>query len=143
MNFKRSHERQTERIDFARDQRQQANEFAQDVWQMVRAGRMLGEKFRREHPFGSYTLDFVCLDLRLVIEIDGKHHLTEEGLRRDARRDAFLRAQAFTVLRFRGYEVTQDIAAVRRRIEQAVRELRSANPSPPTPLPETGRGEPG
>lgn len=38
VNFKRSHERQTERIDFARDQRRQANEFAQDVWQMVRAG---------------------------------------------------------------------------------------------------------
>jgi hypothetical protein len=44
MNFKRSHERQSERFEFARDQRRQVNEFAQDVWQLFRAGRMLGEK---------------------------------------------------------------------------------------------------
>jgi very-short-patch-repair endonuclease len=130
MNFKRSKERRDERIEFAREQRRQANEFAQDVWQIVRAGRMLGEKFRREHPLGSYTLDFVCLELRLVLEVDGKQHLSEEGLQRDARRDAFLRVQGFTVLRFRGFEVTQDKAALRKRIEQAVRELRSVCPSP-------------
>jgi hypothetical protein len=50
MNFKRSHERQTERIDFARDQRRQANQFAQDVWQMVRAGRMLQRQIPTRPP---------------------------------------------------------------------------------------------
>jgi very-short-patch-repair endonuclease len=52
---------------------------------------MLGEKFRREYPLGLYTLDFVCIELKLNIEIDGKDHLTEEGKQRDAHRNAFLR----------------------------------------------------
>ncbi|MCC9655570.1 endonuclease domain-containing protein [Rhodopirellula halodulae] len=141
--MRRNPERQAERIEFAREQRHQANEFSVDVWQMVRAGRMLGEKFRREHPLGSYTLDFVCLRLRLVIEVDGKHHLNEEGVERDAVRDRFLKDRGFTVLRIRGFEVTQDGAAVRRRIEEVVRRLQGDAPSPPTPLPEAGRGEPG
>lgn len=79
LTVKRSRERQPDRIGFARDQRKHANEFSHDVWQMVRAGRMLRMKFKREYPLGPYTLDFVCLELKLNIEIDGKDHLTPEA----------------------------------------------------------------
>ncbi len=88
MSIRRSRERQPDRIEFAREQRKQANEFSHDVWQMLRAGRMQGEKFKREYPLGPYTIDFVCLDLKLVIEIDGKDHLTDEGKNHDRSRDA-------------------------------------------------------
>ncbi len=111
----------SERIDFARQQRQQSNEFSRDLWELVRGRRILGEKFRREYPFGPYTLDFVCLELQLNIEIDGKDHLTESGKQHDQKRDAYLRDQGFQVLRFPGFRVTQDREGVRSEIERALR----------------------
>ena len=141
-------------MEFARDQRKQANEFALAVWQMLRASRMRGQKFRREHPIPPYTVDFVCLSLKLIIEIDGIGHLTDEGRRADEKRDQFLHDKGFEVLRINGYRVTQDPLDVRRLIEEAVDqqiELQKA-PSPPAPLPRIprklhlreiqGRGEP-
>ena len=133
--------RSADRLEFARDQRRQTNEFAQIVWQMLRNRRMLGEKFRREHPIGPYTLDFVCVELKLNIEIDGKAHLIEEGQQRDKRRDEFLRSLGFSVLRIAGFRVTQDATCVQAEIEATVRKMRDSSPSPPTPLPEAGRGE--
>lgn len=115
--------RDPEQIAFAREQRQQANEFAQDVWQMVRNRKILGEKFRREYPVGPYTLDFVCLELKLNVEIDGKDHLSLEGRQRDSRRDAYMRELGFEVLRINGFLVTQDPMSVRDEIEATVREL--------------------
>jgi len=79
---------------------------------------------RREHPLGSYTLDFVCIELKLNIEIDGKDHLTEEGKRHDVHRDAYLRDLGYTVLRINGFRVTQDPMSVRQEIEEIVRRLR-------------------
>ncbi len=141
MTINHKPERDPERIEFAREQRQTANEFARDMWQLVRGRRLLGEKFRREHPVGPYTLDFVCLDLMLDLEIDGKDHLTEEGRSRDARRDAYLKSLEFEVLRIEGFRLTQHLHSVRCEIEEVVRRLRMESPSPPTPLPEAGRGE--
>ena len=115
--------RDPEQIAFAREQRQQANEFAQDVWQMVRNRKILSEKFRREYPVGPYTLDFVCLELKLNVEIDGKDHLSLEGRQRDSRRDAYMRELGFEVLRISGFRVTQDPMSVRDEIEATVREL--------------------
>ncbi len=116
--------RDPEQIAFAREQRQQANEFAQDVWQMVRNRKILDAKFRREYPVGPYTLDFVCLALKLNVEIDGKDHLSDEGRQRDSRRDAYMRELGFEVFRINGFRVTQDPMSVRDEIEAKVRELR-------------------
>lgn len=77
MPINRKLTRDPERIEFARDQRKQANESSQDVWQLVRGRRLLCEKFRCEYPLGPYTLDFSCVALKLDVEIDGKNHLTE------------------------------------------------------------------
>ena len=115
--------RDPERIEFARDQRKQANEFARDVWQLLRAGRMRRQKFRREHPIPPYTVDFVCLALKLIVEVDGEDHFTEEGQRHDEARDRFLRAQGFEVLRFAGYRVSKDLSGVRTEIEDAIDRL--------------------
>jgi len=56
-NRNKSHD--SERIEFAREQRRRANEFAQDVWDLLRNRRLANAKFRREHPIGIYTVDFV------------------------------------------------------------------------------------
>jgi very-short-patch-repair endonuclease len=87
---------------------------------MVRSSRIRDQKFRREYPLGPYTLDFVCLNLKLNIEVDGAPHLTDEGMKRDRRRDEYLRSQGFAVLRFTGFQVLHESAQVHHAIETAV-----------------------
>ena len=134
--------RSAEAIEFARQQRGTANEFAQNVWQMVRGCRCRGQKFRREYPIPPYTADFCCVALKLVIEIDGTHHLNEQGKQRDNERDRFLATQGYRVLRIPGFQVVRDGGRVRRIIENAIdaRVAELESPSPPTPLPRTSSG---
>ena len=114
--------RSTDAIKFAREQRKGANEFAQRMWQIVRDRRCRGLKIRREHPIPPYAVDFCCVSLKLVIEVDGEPHLTEEGRRHDEQRDRFLAEQGFQVIRFPGYEVVRDPVGVRGKIEEAIDE---------------------
>ena len=126
--------RNPEATAFARDQRAMANEFARDVWQMVRNRRCRGEKFRREYTIGPYTVDFCCVAIKLILEVDGEHHFREQGRQRDRRRDQYLGDHGFEVLRIRGYEVLRDPLGVRQRIEDAIERRRGAQ-SPLTPSP--------
>ena len=116
----RSTRRDPENIVFARDQRARVNEFAQDVWQIVRSRQCRNQKFRREYPIPPYMADFCCVALKLIVEIDGEDHQTDDGKARDAARDKFLAEQGYEVLRIPGYQVAQDPAAVRRQIESTI-----------------------
>lgn len=71
---------------------------------------------------GAYTIDFCCVALKLIIEVDGVHHQTEEGRRHDQHRDRCLADLGYHVVRIPGYEVLRDAAAVRRQIEHAIDE---------------------
>lgn len=66
-------------------------------WKLLRDHRLADYKFRRQVPFQSYILDFVCFEQRLVIEIDGSQHASSEG---DAARDVALKAEGFRVARY-------------------------------------------
>ena len=77
--MKRSRARDPEAIEFARDQRATANEFARTVWQWVRNRQVCRQKFRREYPVPPYTADFCCVELKLILEVDGADHFTEEA----------------------------------------------------------------
>ncbi len=89
---------------------------------------MGGFKFRRQHPFGDYILDFVCLEAGLVIEVDGGQH--GEKMKEDAARTANLAAAGFRVLRFWNNEVLHEIEAVKESIWRA---LQTPSPSQPSP----------
>lgn len=117
---KRRSARDPQQIAFAREQRARSNEFAQDAWQMLRARRCRNQKFRREYPIPPYTVDFCCVALKLVVEVDGKHHQTDEGKTHDRARDQFLADQGYLVLRIPGYQVTQNQASVRSQIESTI-----------------------
>jgi very-short-patch-repair endonuclease len=139
--MKREPGRSKEAIEFAKSQRATANEFAATVWQWIRNRQCCGQKFRREFPIPPYTVDFCCVESRLVIEIDGAPHFMENGIVHDRARDRFLRDKGYEILRIPGYDVIRDGRSVIERIERFVREHIESDPSPPTPLPETGRGE--
>ena len=106
------------------------------LWQRLRGRQLAGCKFRRQHPFLNYVLDFVCLEMRLVVEVDGGQHLDDEG---DKERDKCLQEAGFLVLRFWNNEVLRDIDTVAAVIWSALqRDSQMATPSPPQPSP--GRG---
>jgi very-short-patch-repair endonuclease len=96
------------------------------LWHRLR-GEQLGAKFRRQHPFENYVLDFVCLDHRLVVEVDGSQHA--DNLTYDVERTARLQSAGFSVLRFWNNEVLHETDAVVQAIWDAL------NPSPPQPSP--------
>ena len=87
---------------------------------MLRNRRCRNQKFRREYPIPPYIVDLCCVSLKLIIEVDGEHHQTDEGRQHDQRRDQFLAEQGYDVVRIPGYEVVWNAAAVRRRVEQAI-----------------------
>jgi very-short-patch-repair endonuclease len=89
------------------------------LWQALRGKRFEGYKFRRQVPVGSYVADFQCFDRRLIVELDGSHHL---GSARDARRDAWLAAQGFRVLRFPNIAVFEALDGTLLAILDALKE---------------------
>ncbi len=137
-------------IEFARRLRnsQTSTEFL--LWQILRGRKRYGLKFRRQHPIGIYTVDFCCLEYKLVIECDGLGHFSDEGKRYDAQRDRWLNEQGYQVLRFTGQQIeyqTQETLAI---LDQTIFALKDRNrtsdsksqePSPPGPLShKNGRG---
>lgn len=87
------------------------------LWQHLRLRQLDGCKFRRQHPHHNAVLDFVCLERKLVIELDGGHHA--ESLA-DRYRDARLVQDGFLVLRFWNNDVIGNFTAVLTRIHDAL-----------------------
>ncbi|WP_200872709.1 endonuclease domain-containing protein [Polycyclovorans algicola] len=103
------------------------------LWMRLRGSRLNGCKFRRQQPLGPFIVDFVCLEQRLVIEVDGGQHAASTE---DAARDGWLSANNFRVLRFWNNEVLTETESV---LERIFAELNHAAPSP-QPLSRKGRG---
>jgi len=102
------------------------------LWKYVlRAGMMHGYTFRRQRPIGWYIADFTCLNLKLVIEVDGVSHSFEDTIDKDICKEEYLKNEGFTILRFKDEEVLWHIDDVRSAIENMVQYL-TENP-PPTP----------
>ena len=115
----------------ARALRRQLTDAERKLWSILRQ-RQLGElKFRRQVPIGPYIVDFVCLRHRLIVEADGGQHCESK---RDERRDAYLQAQGFRILRFWNNDIFENEACVCDAILAALE-------SPlPNPSPAEGRG---
>lgn len=91
------------------------------LWDLLRGRDFEGLKFRRQAPLGPYTVDFLCLKRRLILELDGGiHDAPFYDMERQRARDAWLEAQRFTVLRFRNGDVEHHINDVLSRIREAI-----------------------
>jgi very-short-patch-repair endonuclease len=121
---------------FARQLRRTMTPAEQWLWHRLRGCRLADCRFRRQHPLGPYVVDFACLERRLVIELDGSQHLEAPA---DARRDAWLRHQGYTVLRYWNHDVLDRTERVLAAIQA---ELEKACPHPPVGHlpPQAGEG---
>lgn len=114
--------------------RKDATEAEKRLWSALRDRRLAGLKFPRQHPIGTYVVDFVCLEKNLIIEVDGGQH----GSQVDAKRTSFLQAEGFCVLRFWNPEVLTRLNDVLATIIAAAE--RSSPKESPSPLRVEGLG---
>jgi very-short-patch-repair endonuclease len=105
----------------AQSLRRERTKAEQVMWNLLRDLRPFGARFRRETPLGPYIADFAWLSARIIIEVDGHSHGHDDAIRHDARRDAFIRSQGFTVLRFDNDDVLNAEEAVYLEIVTALR----------------------
>jgi very-short-patch-repair endonuclease len=88
---------------FIRLLRRQMSFSEKHMWNRLRDRRFYGHKFRRQFQIGTYVVDFICLQKRVVIELDGPHHDSQKEY--DRQRDEWLTRQNFVVLRFKNDDV--------------------------------------
>jgi adenine specific DNA methylase Mod/very-short-patch-repair endonuclease len=129
---------------FAREMRNAPTDAEKRLWHFLRDRRLAGYKFRRQHPMAGYIADFVCIEARLVIELDGGQHAELFQQERDAARTREFERRGFRVLRFWNNEVLSNTMGVLQSIldalESAPHHTPHSNPHP-DPLPSGEREE--
>lgn len=118
-------------IKQAKQLRQRMTDAERKLWYHLRAGRLYGWKFRRQHPIPPFIADFCCVEHCLVIEVDGSQH----GGIDDHDRTAQLEKQGWRVLRFWNHDVLLKVEQVLEAIVAFV-----ASHPLPNPSPASGRG---
>ncbi len=118
----------------ARQLRKNSTDAERKLWQHLRSRQFGRWKFRRQFPVGQYIVDFVCIDLKLIVEIDGSQHA--EQIIYDSKRTSFLQSKGYRVVRFWNNEVLENISGVLETLaltltlSQGERELKLLSPSP-------------
>ena len=104
----------------ARALRKNSTDAERVLWSEVRDHRLNGAGFRRQVPIGNYIADFVCHAAKLVIELDGGQHFSDQAEKKDAARTTVIEANGFQVLRFNNQDVMANRAGVLETIAAAV-----------------------
>ena len=98
--------------NLARALRKRSTDAEKLLWQHLRNRAFQGIKFRRQHPFGPYIVDFISLERNLIIELDGGQHGQQENRARDEIRDSYFRGKGYKVLRFWNNDIFTNLEGV-------------------------------
>ena len=99
-------------VNRARVLRDESSSAEVQLWSELRARRLSGFKFVRQFAVGSYYVDFVCREAKLVIEVDGGTHSTDAEVRADADRTNIIQAEGYRVFRVHNTEIYENIEGV-------------------------------
>ena len=115
----------------ARDLRKRQTHAEATLWQHLRASRLDGLRFRRQHPIDRYFADFACVSLSLVIELDGRIHDEDDHQLNDYHRQQAIETLGWSVLRFTNEQVIGSTPAVLAAIREHARLSSTVTPHPP------------
>ena len=101
----------------AKQLRKQMTSSELKIWELLKGSKMLGLRFRAQHPIDIFIADFYCHSLKLVLEIDGGIHKSKDQSEYDVGRTGELNNLGIQVVRFTNEEIEKDIDQVRKRIE--------------------------
>ena len=107
-------------LEAARALRKSMTDAEQLMWHCLRQKQLGGFRFRRQHPFERFVLDFYCCEAKLAVELDGGQHNEPEAIVRDMERTAFLEQQSIQVIRFWNNELFQNLEGVLQSVYDAV-----------------------
>ena len=107
----------------ARKLRSNQTDAEASLWQKLRRKQVGGPQFYRQKPLGPFIVDFYCPAARIVVEVDGGQHYTDQGAASDQERDAYLGGLDLIVLRFSNLDVLKNMNAVLEEIARQI-ELR-------------------
>ena len=97
---------------YARDHREQGTLAENVLWERLKNKQLQGLKWRHQHPFGGFILDFYCHSKQLSVELDGGYHFTEAQRQSDAARTEYIKSLGVRELRFLNEEVLHHIEEV-------------------------------
>jgi very-short-patch-repair endonuclease len=104
--------------NFARQLRKNSTDAESLIWNNLRNRSLEGVKFRRQQSFGPYIVDFIAVEKKLVVELDGGQHVTNKALDED--RDQYIETEGYRILRFWNNEVLENTEGVLERIRQEI-----------------------
>ncbi len=87
------------------------------LWTYLKAKKLGGKRFQKQHSIDYYIVDFYCASEKLIIELDGEVHMNAAAAEKDFKRDNDLEALGFTVLRFENKMVFENLSSVLREIK--------------------------
>ncbi len=93
------------------------------LWETLKNNQLDGFKFRRQHPIHLYIADFYCHKLKLVIEIDGEYHNSQEQKIIDKQKTLDLESQGLKVVRFTNEKVENNLNEVLKKIRELAKEI--------------------
>ena len=102
----------------ARKLRRSSTDVERKRWHRMRDKQIEKFRFRRQRPIEKYIVDFICLEARLIVELDGGQHA--ESVAHDQKRSTFLHERGYRVLRFWNSEVIENIGRVLERLREAL-----------------------
>ncbi len=108
----------------ARQLREHMTDAEKCLWTKIRMKQLMGYQFYRQKPVGDYIVDFFCPRAKLVVEVDGSQHLSDEIHEYDQNRDEYMSSLGLRVLRFNNNDVLANINGVVERILESLEELR-------------------
>ena len=103
-------------IHVTRKLRKSLTPWERKLWQILRNRNLKGAKFRRQLKIGRYIVDFCCLNVKLIIELDGGHHYSPENMIADEQRQKYLENLGFQILRFQNIDIDRNLDGVADRI---------------------------
>jgi very-short-patch-repair endonuclease len=124
-------------LEKAQEKRKNPTEAEKILWSELRS-LALGHKFRQQHLIDNFIVDFVCLSRKLIIEVDGDYHFTEEQIQLDKERTAVLSELGYKVIRFTNDDVLTNIHSVLDKIQKELKtqeQFQNSNLSVSSPSP--------
>ena len=107
-------------VPLSRGLRKEETDAERLLWSCLRDKQLHQVKFRRQQPIGSYIVDFVSFDKKLIIEVDGGQHDEQNNRARDENRTNHLESKGYRVMRFWNNDVLQNLDGVLFKIEEVL-----------------------
>jgi very-short-patch-repair endonuclease len=104
----------------ARRLRRDSTDVERKLWSRLRSRQMEGVKFVRQEPIGNHIADFCARSLKLVIELDGGQHGTDDGIAADTARTEMIEAFGYRIIRFWNHEIVENFDGVLEAISREI-----------------------